>query len=99
MTQIPVLVCASVEDLPEPMVASILTECMECTVPVWRSLRSLAQVEVVNTICVHCVAAADDVEVVPMLPSVRAEMIEGGWTLAETEALDRDAAQMFNRRR
>lgn len=94
--QKPVLVCMSIEEMPEPRVPSILTECMKCTTPVWRSVRSLAETEVVEAICMRC-AIREDTEVVDMLPSVRAELLDSGWTLAETEAADRYAADLLRR--
>jgi len=88
----PILVCATIANMPTPHVPSVPVECMECRQPLWRSIGSLSASEIVDTICAQCAATAHEIEAAEMLPSVRAELLAQGWTLAETEQADRDAA-------
>jgi len=89
-----VLVCVRIVDCPEPGVPSIMCECMECRAPLWRSEGSLGAQEISDVICMYCAGDHDEVESAGMLPAVRAQLLEQGWTIAETEEAERDTAKI-----
>jgi hypothetical protein len=91
-----ILVCMAIAVQPEPGAPSIMTNCCECLQPVWRSESSLQIVEPVVTMCVACAVAraaeAGEYTVEPMPDPIRASLLAEGWTMEETEDVDRAAA-------
>lgn len=91
-----VLVCSAIATMPVAESPSIMTNCCECGQPIWRSEASLQMTEPVVTMCLACaVKLADEAgehTVEPMPEPIRASLLAQGWTLEETEAVDRAAA-------
>ena len=86
----------AIADMPVTDTPSIMTVCCECLQPVWRSESSLQIVEPVVTMCVVCAVAraaeAGEYSVEPMPDPIRASLLAEGWTLEETEDVDKAAA-------
>jgi len=89
-----VLVCVRIADMPIANVPSIMAECMECRAPLWRSEGSLGAQEICDVICLYCAGDTEEIASAGMLPSVRAQLLEQGWTIAETEQAERDTARI-----